>query len=470
MPGAGRSIGSCALRRDRRAAVERPAERIDDAAEQPRADRHAHDVAGAAHDVAGFDAPRRRRAARSRCGRARASGRSRTVRLSKRSSSSSRDIGQAGDQGDAVARPLRPGRSTRPPAPSSARGERARRARSSQAFAVSVDVIRHGDQSATMRSRSARQLLLTTRCGTAQFEAGDQRGIDARTRCRRRAERLGDHVAAARLLLVGVDQRRGADDLERSAAMAASLRFSSGRARIASASPSRKRRAHRGGVETRRQPPGDLDRECGRPARRRPRSAPARSRSPSPRAPAASIAPPPGACAAARRVALAPSASWSAPAARIASRFGGEAGARCAHLGGAPPRPAPRLRLGVGEEFASAACAALPRSIAATGRNRRTAREARRGRRTLTVWRPSVHQSMVHGSFQQRIGEQQQQRDDQAVDRHGLDHRQADEQGARDRAGRLRLAGDRVHRRGDGAAFAERRADRAEGRPRARRR
>ena len=46
--GAGRSIGS-PLRLDRPLAVERPAERIDDAAEQRRPDRHAHDVAGAAH-------------------------------------------------------------------------------------------------------------------------------------------------------------------------------------------------------------------------------------------------------------------------------------------------------------------------------------------------------------------------------------------------------------------------------------
>ncbi len=40
---------------DRPAAVDRAAERIDDAPEQRRADWHAHDVAGPAHDVAGFD-------------------------------------------------------------------------------------------------------------------------------------------------------------------------------------------------------------------------------------------------------------------------------------------------------------------------------------------------------------------------------------------------------------------------------
>ena len=42
-------------RGDRSAAVDRPAERIDDAAEQRLADRDAHDVAGSAHSVARFD-------------------------------------------------------------------------------------------------------------------------------------------------------------------------------------------------------------------------------------------------------------------------------------------------------------------------------------------------------------------------------------------------------------------------------
>ena len=49
MPGAARSIG------DWSAAVNRPAERIDDAAEQRVADRDAHDVAGSTHRVARFD-------------------------------------------------------------------------------------------------------------------------------------------------------------------------------------------------------------------------------------------------------------------------------------------------------------------------------------------------------------------------------------------------------------------------------
>ena len=53
--GAGRSIGSDVSAGDRPLAVERTAERIDDPAEQRRPDRHAHDVAGAAHRVAGLD-------------------------------------------------------------------------------------------------------------------------------------------------------------------------------------------------------------------------------------------------------------------------------------------------------------------------------------------------------------------------------------------------------------------------------
>ena len=53
--GAGRSIGSNVSARDGALAVERAAERVDDAAEQCRPHRHAHHVAGAAHRVAGLD-------------------------------------------------------------------------------------------------------------------------------------------------------------------------------------------------------------------------------------------------------------------------------------------------------------------------------------------------------------------------------------------------------------------------------
>ena len=53
--GAGRSIGSRVSAAIGPLAVERPAQRVDDAAEQRRPDRHAHDVARAAHRVAGLD-------------------------------------------------------------------------------------------------------------------------------------------------------------------------------------------------------------------------------------------------------------------------------------------------------------------------------------------------------------------------------------------------------------------------------
>ena len=54
-PGALNSSGRRLGRRDRAQAVERVAERVDDAAEQPLADRHAHHRAGAAHRLALLD-------------------------------------------------------------------------------------------------------------------------------------------------------------------------------------------------------------------------------------------------------------------------------------------------------------------------------------------------------------------------------------------------------------------------------
>ena len=63
---------------------------------------------------------------------------------------------------------------------------------------------------------------------------------------------------------------------------------------------------------------------------------------------------------------------------------------------------------------------------------------------TLTACMPSVHQSMVMASFQQRVGEEQEKRNHQAVDGHGLDHRQPDEQRARYDIRRFGLAGDSV--------------------------
>ena len=53
--GAGRSIGSSVSVAIGPLAVERAAERIDDAAEQRRPHRHAHDIARAAHRIAGLD-------------------------------------------------------------------------------------------------------------------------------------------------------------------------------------------------------------------------------------------------------------------------------------------------------------------------------------------------------------------------------------------------------------------------------
>ena len=53
--GAGRSIGSSVSVATGPLAVERATERIDDAAEQCRSHRHAHDIARAAYRVAGLD-------------------------------------------------------------------------------------------------------------------------------------------------------------------------------------------------------------------------------------------------------------------------------------------------------------------------------------------------------------------------------------------------------------------------------
>ena len=79
----------------------------------------------------------------------------------------------------------------------------------------------------------------------------------------------------------------------------------------------------------------------------------------------------------------------------------------------------------------------------------------------------------VHGRLvgvDEGIREQDEQRDDQAVDRHGLDHREAHEQGARERWGRFGLPCHRLHGRGDGPSFGQRGADRPQTRRRRRRR
>ena len=53
--GAGRSTGICASAFDRLVTVERPAERIDNAAEQPRPDRDPDDLAGPGHPRSRLD-------------------------------------------------------------------------------------------------------------------------------------------------------------------------------------------------------------------------------------------------------------------------------------------------------------------------------------------------------------------------------------------------------------------------------
>src|ERR1019366_860392 len=99
--------------------------------------------------------------------------------------------------------------------------------------------------------------------------------------------------------------------------------------------------------------------------------------------------------------------------------------------------------------------------MAATGRQKnRCSNQIRMA--TLAVWMPSVHQSIVMTSFQQRVGEQEQQRDHQAVDCHGLDHGETDEERSGDGVGGFWLARDSVHGGRDRTPFAEGWADRAE--------
>jgi len=61
-----------------------------------------------------------------------------------------------------------------------------------------------------------------------------------------------------------------------------------------------------------------------------------------------------------------------------------------------------------------------------------------------------------------RIRENQDHRHHKAINRGGLDHRQADEKRARDGRGGVRLLGQRGKCGGDGAAFAEGRSDAAD--------
>src|SRR5579864_302117 len=97
-------------------------------------------------------------------------------------------------------------------------------------------------------------------------------------------------------------------------------------------------------------------------------------------------------------------------------------------------------------------------TISATGRKKNRARIQIRTR-TLTVWSASVHQSICMDLVDEWVGEQHQQRDDQTVDCHGLNHGEADEQRSRYRACGFWLAGDRIHRGRDRSSFAKGRAD-----------
>jgi hypothetical protein len=79
-----------------------------------------------------------------------------------------------------------------------------------------------------------------------------------------------------------------------------------------------------------------------------------------------------------------------------------------------------------------------------------------------------VRLSSGHGA-PERVGEDQDERDDEAVDRGRLDHRQAHEQGAGDVVGFVRLLGDALQRLRERSRLAERWAERADRHSRARR-
>src|SRR5579872_1899458 len=72
----------------------------------------------------------------------------------------------------------------------------------------------------------------------------------------------------------------------------------------------------------------------------------------------------------------------------------------------------------------------------------------------LTVWRPIVHQSRCIDSPGERIGEQQEQRHNETIDSHCLDHGETDEKCPGYCPRRLRLPCDRVHGGGHRATLA----------------
>ena len=258
--GAGRSIGSSVSLAIGPFAVERAAERIDDAAEQRRSDRHAHDVAGAAHGVAGLDridVVQQHAAdpvALEHLGEA-------ELALLEAQQFVEPDVGQAGDQRDAVADlldpadlfGLRPERGRR----RALRGRvRARRRLGRQARLSWV-------RSARIRVRSARQLLLTTRCGPCSSRPAISAGSVLKAICGWPPNALPISVAVA--LLFGRIERRGADRFERDAVAAIACRAASGRRPDLPEQPIEERLAHRRAVQPRGQALGDVDREAARP-------------------------------------------------------------------------------------------------------------------------------------------------------------------------------------------------------------
>ena len=187
--GAGRSIGSSASARDGPLAVERAAERIDDAAEQRRPHRHAHHVAGAAHRVAGLDRvdvveqDAADPVAFEHLGEA-------ELPLVEAQQFVEPDVGQAGDQRDAVADLLDPadlfGLAARARRRRALRGRaRARRPAGRQGRSSWV-------RSARIRVEIGAPAVAHDEMRAAQLQPGDQRGIRREGDLRMGSERLAD--------------------------------------------------------------------------------------------------------------------------------------------------------------------------------------------------------------------------------------------------------------------------------------
>ena len=244
-------------------------------------------------------------------------------------------------------------------------------------------------------SRSARQLLLIDKMRAAQFQAGDQRRVDREGDLRIGAEALRRSVLAIPSCSVGIERRR-ADASKVAPFAATACRAGSGRARDLLQQPVQKRGAHGCAVQARGEASGDCRPPSAarafapgllrRPARclvdRRLRRAPAAL----PRLRAAS----------ARHRGARSLLGVSRAAARIASRSCAKPARVLLDLRqrGRRPRRVGRFRLGQ--------IAGARRGVARSWRRpdaRRSAAAARSGSATLTVWRPSVHQSIVMRHF-----------------------------------------------------------------------